>query len=229
MIIIHTYTLQRLEQEENEMTDKLKQAAEETVKKLEHISRKLEGHRVWGGMKWEYHAILPAQYLPLRDFIDSQIRALRQALAEPTTMTATELADRIKQGEKWTVAEPDMGTDRGAWSDVEDATKWLDDLRGDEEDEGEFYDSDFWGAPNSTTDLEEPIGEIVDEFGLIRVSIPMWPPVGTKLYAAPPKREWVGLTDGEITEAGNFTVEGNYMLPHSFARAIEAKLKEKNT
>jgi hypothetical protein len=66
---------------------------------------------------------------------------LRQALdqlpdttkmIEPQTMTATELADRIKRGEKWTVAEPDTGTDRGAWDDVPDATKWVDELRGDE-------------------------------------------------------------------------------------------------
>ena len=42
-------------------------------------------------------------------------------------------------------------------------------------------------------------------------------------------REWAGLTDDEIAEAGKFTVEGKYMLPHSFARSIEAKLKEKNT
>lgn len=30
--------------------------------------------------------------------------------------------------------EPDTGIDRGAWSDVPDATKWLDDLRGDQND-----------------------------------------------------------------------------------------------
>jgi hypothetical protein len=40
------------------------------------------------------------------------------------------------------------------------------------------------------------------------------------LYTAPPQREWVGLTDDEINEAW-----GNNL---SFARAIEAKLKEKN-
>jgi hypothetical protein len=51
---------------------------------------------------------------------------LDKALAEPTTMTASELADRIKQGEKW---EP---VDRGAWDDVPDATKWVDELRGDD-------------------------------------------------------------------------------------------------
>ena len=46
---------------------------------------------------------------------------------------------------------------------------------------------------------------------------------------APPQREWVGLTDDEIEDAGKQNVEGARMLPYSFARAIEAKLKEKNT
>jgi hypothetical protein len=42
-------------------------------------------------------------------------------------------------------------------------------------------------------------------------------------------KEWVGLTDEEIAEAGKLFLEGNRMLPFSLARAIEAKLKEKNT
>ena len=55
------------------------------------------------------------------------------------------------------------------------------------------------------------------------------------LYTAPPKREWVGLTDEEIVSidgvemkyigTGEYVIEGEY----EFARAIEAKLKEKNT
>jgi hypothetical protein len=40
---------------------------------------------------------------------------------------------------------------------------------------------------------------------------------------------WVGLTDEDIAEAGQLNVEGPRMLPYAFARAIEAKLKEKNT
>ena len=51
------------------------------------------------------------------------------------------------------------------------------------------------------------------------------------LYTTPPKREWVGLTDEEIQKVVSkkwwdwedaFDIEG-------FSRAIEAKLKEKNT
>jgi hypothetical protein len=58
----------------------------------------------------------------------------------------------------------------------------------------------------------------------------------TPLYAHPqPKREWVGLTDEEIGEiegvemkyigTGEYVIDGEY----EFAKAIEAKLREKNT
>ena len=47
------------------------------------------------------------------------------------------------------------------------------------------------------------------------------------LYAAPPKREWVGLTDEE-----HDSIKRNYhnmtWTLEMFARAIEAKLREKN-
>ena len=50
------------------------------------------------------------------------------------------------------------------------------------------------------------------------------------LYTHPqPQREWVGLTDDEIDEVlgGDIQDEPNGLL--DFVRAIEAKLKEKNT
>ena len=43
---------------------------------------------------------------------------------------------------------------------------------------------------------------------------------------SPPKREWVGLTDEEILKC-NWAIGANDMLLN-FAKAIEAKLKEKN-
>jgi len=45
---------------------------------------------------------------------------------------------------------------------------------------------------------------------------------GTPLYTAPPKKEWVGLTDKEIEDCLEMSIQGT-------CRAIEAKLKEKNT
>ena len=44
---------------------------------------------------------------------------------------------------------------------------------------------------------------------------------GVALY---PKREWQGLTDDEIA-----LINADYPHPQGFAKAIEAKLKEKNT
>ena len=58
----------------------------------------------------------------------------------------------------------------------------------------------------------------------------------TPLYTAPPQRTWVGLTDEEIlhridTHVGvpsqKYPLDISDLI--SFARAIEAKLKEKNT
>ena len=48
------------------------------------------------------------------------------------------------------------------------------------------------------------------------------------LYTAPPKREWVGLTDEEINSV---CYKRDWTAPWTnttFARAIEAKLREKN-
>lgn len=44
------------------------------------------------------------------------------------------------------------------------------------------------------------------------------------LYTTPPQRTWVGLTDEEIA-----LINADYPHPQGFAKAIQAKLKEKNT
>jgi len=46
------------------------------------------------------------------------------------------------------------------------------------------------------------------------------------LYTTPPQRTWVGLTDEEMDEALN---ECNTTDIYKYFRAIEAKLKDKNT
>jgi len=48
------------------------------------------------------------------------------------------------------------------------------------------------------------------------------------LYAAPPQREWQGLTDEEIKKEQHHIDWTNAHTYSKFARAIEAKLKEKN-
>ena len=57
------------------------------------------------------------------DLVNVAVDALHQALDHvPDTMK---------------MLEPDMGIDRGAWDDVPDATKWVDELRGGDETEQE--------------------------------------------------------------------------------------------
>jgi hypothetical protein len=48
----------------------------------------------------------------------------------------------------------------------------------------------------------------------------------TCISSKPPKREWVGLTDAEIHDMNGYEEDRRM---YRFARAIEAKLKEKNT
>jgi len=50
------------------------------------------------------------------------------------------------------------------------------------------------------------------------------------LYTTPPQRTWSGLTDEEIKRIGKLDLDSNYFgLWYDFAKALEAKLKEKNT
>ena len=54
--------------------------------------------------------------------------------------------------------------------------------------------------------------------------------VGTKLYTTPPNREWVGLTDEEAKKVfGEHNCVISADLAGILARAIEARLKEKNS
>ena len=53
-------------------------------------------------------------------------------------------------------------------------------------------------------------------------------PPDTKLYTHPPQRTWVELTDVEIDYLLVSTAGENEETHISFARAIEAKLKQKN-
>lgn len=48
------------------------------------------------------------------------------------------------------------------------------------------------------------------------------------LYTTPQKKEWVGLTDNEYESTAEKYVTNCYFNTLKYARAIEAKLKEKN-
>ena len=77
--------------------------------------------------------------------------------------------------------------------------------------------------------IHEPVAIVNEGMGGIEwLSKPL--PDDTPLYVAPPKREWVGLTDDDIAQA-MFRSDAIFTGPmqFKFAQAIEAKLKEKNT
>ena len=56
----------------------------------------------------------------------------------------------------------------------------------------------------------------------------LFSPVGER--TTPPCREWVGLTDDDLMELPGFDYdEAQFIAEQKFARAIEAKLREKNS
>ncbi len=57
-----------------------------------------------------------------------------------------------------------------------------------------------------------------------------WDERATKALANPPQRTWVGLTDEDIgDEYVRFEIQGGFNKFEYAVKAIEAKLKEKNT
>ena len=76
----------------------------------------------------------------------------------------------------------------------------------------------------------EPVAWMDREGDLYKMpEIKNWAPPHTMLYTTPPQREWVGLTDEEIEKIWFYTASvkgGPFFL--RFAKAIEAKLKERN-
>lgn len=161
------------------------------------------------------------------------INALRQAL---------DLQTAIDKGTK-------------AWADVPNASDWVDELRGNDRPPVKSYAG---GKPNYCTpevtpdvDAVNMTQERVDEMAKGEHEPVAWinynaatgeetinrdchsELASTPLYKTP-KREWVGLTDDEILNAAD--VFGSFQYGDSqghkrleFAKAIEAKLKEKNT
>jgi len=82
---------------------------------------------------------------------------------------------------------------------------------------------------------EQPVAWLESPYGSIRMNTTMrfqFPPQSLKwkipLYTHPPRREWRGLTDDEISALFPSSLRSDYK-PYSFARAIEAALKERNT
>ena len=82
---------------------------------------------------------------------------------------------------------------------------------------------------------QEPVGYVTIENISSWAQVPSikWfkKPTEGPLYTAPPKREWVGLTDEEIEQCFVFDWSGEFYANwrKQTYEAIKAKLKEKNT
>jgi hypothetical protein len=175
------------------------------------------------------------------------IEALRQALAmERFSEVNQEIEEAIKKGTK-------------AWADVPDATKWVDELRGEPEQESFIVDRGCWERGCMAYDWRdgdavnirqervdetakrehEPVAWMKEEWYVDDVGLQNTREVlygyevygGKPLYTAPPKREWVGLTDEDLFDYPTIQlgVNGCVFDSATFAKLIESKLKEKNT
>ena len=134
------------------------------------------------------------------------INALRQALAQ------NDLEEAVAKGTK-------------AWADVPDASKWVEQLRGNV-DKVNISEERVHKTEKS---IHEPVAFVNGYFGgyltITCFDSTLVLPDGLALYAAPPKKEWVGLTDEEVD-----ALLGKLSLGavDEDVRTIEAKLKEKN-
>ena len=82
---------------------------------------------------------------------------------------------------------------------------------------------------------QEPVAWMYSVKGKTQIDFKRYPDdelvdncIVTPLYTAPPKRQWVGLTDEEISEVLINSPASEHIRSNLFARAIETKLKEKN-
>lgn len=77
---------------------------------------------------------------------------------------------------------------------------------------------------------QEPVAYVNNDGFIVETSLAL--KEGTKLYTAPPRKEWVGLTDEEVLLTNGNEEYSIIAAPDAelieFARTIEAKLKEKN-
>ena len=78
---------------------------------------------------------------------------------------------------------------------------------------------------NSTTGFVEPVAWIEKHKDYLAVSADPFENA-IPVYTAPPKRDWVGLTEDEFE---SILEQHNEAFPFAVYQSIEAKLKEKNT
>ena len=79
-------------------------------------------------------------------------------------------------------------------------------------------------------DKQEPVAYVTDSGKSAYILLGVDLEDDTPLYTAPPKREWVGLSDEELEDLEFASVDKKYghLDVRELSQAIKAKLKEKN-
>ena len=171
--------------------------------------------------------------------IELAITAIKEALMSGTDgaqpehgWTSERIAGiaRLKEAQDKRLAQPEQ--EPVAWMDDYNACKCPDN------EARCFSDKVFRMMQKHTDSLvkrQEPVAKVCHDLdGHIgwNPNLKQLPNEGTPLYTSPPQREWVGLSDEEIDkiyEAHHNQYGECESVNFGYERAIEAKLKEKNT
>jgi hypothetical protein len=106
---------------------------------------------------------------------------------------------------------------------MESARKQIDELKAENKALKEALAVDKESLTTETQPEQEPVEHQKWCASLTQLLLSM-PPQPAPCNCHPPQRTWVGLTVNEIA-----LINADYPHPQGFAKAIEAKLKEKNT
>ena len=88
------------------------------------------------------------------------------------------------------------------------------------------YQSGYYDGKKAAQPAQEPVAWYHNDFGVVELS--RIPRAGWKPLTTPPQRTWAGLTEEEISEIRLKTFDA-VATNYEVYRAIEAKLKAKNT
>ena len=93
---------------------------------------------------------------------------------------------------------------------------------------GSIYDKAITAIKEALAQPEQErfLVATIGNWGRVEWADGVFPSIGDKMYSAPPK--WVGLMDEEINDMFSEALKENKLVAY-VAKAIEAKLKEKNT
>ena len=151
------------------------------------------------------------------------IIALRAAIEQPRQWQGLAQPDAYGYASRLAVAIWEQH-----YKDVAPQWKPLDDLRG----VLPQIDNMTVGLTRLAQPEQEPVA-VIGNWGRVEWLDGVHPQLGDKMYSAPPRREWVGLTDEDVDEVERwiaFKEDGSGRIPtQKLVRYIERKLKEKNT